>query len=197
MNSEWQNKHMNPKIAQESDEEIIEEVRRHPIVLAGPLSKVFVGFIIVVLIFAIFGASGIFSFFFFIWLIFGGIYTIYHYYIWKRDAYILTDSRIIIREQKTFFSKQVSEASLGNITDVTYKIKGIWATFFNYGTVRAETASSDPLKLINVAKPHKIQKLMLDLRERYLEATSQEMTAKELLGRLEEAKEINQNKNGS
>jgi hypothetical protein len=73
----------------------------------------------------------------------------------------------------------------------------MWATFFNYGTVRAETASSDPLKLVNVAKPHKIQKVMLDLRERYLEATGNEdMTAKELLSRLEEAKEIKKEKNG-
>ena len=155
------------KITQESDEEIIEEVRQHPIMLFGPLAKVFLGFVIVVLIFFIFGASLIFSLAFFIWLIFGGIYAFYHYYIWRKDTYILTDSRVIIKEQNTFFSKQVSEATLSNITDVTYKIKGVWATIFNYGTVRAETASADPLKLKNVAKPHKIQKLMLDLKERY------------------------------
>jgi len=187
---------MNKRVAEESDEEIIEEVRQHPIMLFSPFSKVFIGFIIVVLIFIIFQASFIFSLAFFIWVIFGGIYAFYHYYVWKKDTYILTNSRVIIREQNTFFSRQVSEASLGNITDVTYKIKGMWATFFNYGTVRAETASSDPLKLVNVAKPHKIQKLMLDLRERYLKATNEDMTAKELLSRLEEAKEIKKEKNG-
>lgn len=171
---------MNPKITQESDEEIIEEVRRHPIVLTVPLLKVLVGFIIVVLIFFIFGASGIFSLFFFVWLIFGGIYAFYHYYIWRKDAYVLTDSRIIIREQKSFFSKEVSEANLGEITDVTYKIKGFWATFFNFGTIKVQTASSDPLRLAKIARPHQTQKLILDLRERYLRNEHKEISAKGL-----------------
>lgn len=183
-------KNMNHKIAQESDEEIVEELRRHPIILINPLSKVFFGFIIVILIFALFGASGIFSIFFFIWLIFGGLYSIYHYYIWKKDAYILTDSRIIIREQVTFFSKQVREAGLKDITDVTYKVKGFWATLFNFGTVRAETASSDALKLVDISKPHKVQKLILDLREKYLKTDQEEMTARELISKLENSKEI-------
>lgn len=153
------------KIAPESDEEVIEELRRHPIALIGPFFKVFVGLVMVVLIFIIFKASWIFSLSFFVWLIFGGIYALYHYYIWRRDAYIITDSRIIVREQQSFFSKQVSETNFKEITDVTYKVKGFWATFFNFGTVYVQTASSDPLKLTNIKKPGKIQKLILDLRE--------------------------------
>ena len=188
---------MNAKIAQESDEEIIEEIRQHSIVLAAPFFKVFVGFVIVVFIFLTFGAGFIFSLAFFAWVIFGGIYTFYHYFIWRKDKYILTNSRIIIKEQKTFFSKQVSEAKLEDITDVTYKVKGFWATIFNYGIVKVQTASSDPLKLVNVAKPHKIQNLMLDLRDRYLEATNKEITARELLNHLEETKDIKKdNENG-
>ena len=154
------------KIVQESDEEIIEEVRRHPIALAKPFFWVFIGFVLVVIIFVIFKASAVFSFVFFLWLIFGGIYGFYHYYIWRRDAYILTDSRIIIREQESFFSKKVSEAKYDDITDVTYQIKGFSATFFNFGTVFVQTPSSDPLKLVNIGKPNKIQKIILDLRER-------------------------------
>jgi len=178
------------KIAQESDEEIIEEIRRHPIVLMAPFFKIFVGFIIVVLIFIIFKATAIFSIAFFSWFIFGGIYGIYHYFIWKKDAYIITDSRIIVREQKSFFSKEVSEANLGDITDVIYKVKGFWATLFNFGTIKVQTASSDPLKLIKVPKPYKIQKIILDLRDMYKEATNSEMSARELLDKLEKANQI-------
>jgi len=155
-----------PKIANESDEEIVEELRRHPIALFAPFFKVFLGFVIVVLVFAVFKASWVFSFVFFVWLIFGGIYAFYHYYIWRRDAYIITDSRIMIREQKSFFSKEVSETKLKDITDVTYKVRGFWATLLNFGTVYVQTASSDPLKLTNIKKPNKVQKLILDLRER-------------------------------
>ncbi len=180
------------KIVEDSDEEIIEEVRRHPIVLMAPLFKVFVGFIIVVLIFIIFKATLFFSIAFFAWFIFGGIYGIYHYYIWKKDAYIITDSRIIIREQKSFFSKEVSEANLGDITDVVYKVKGFWATLFNFGTIKVQTASSDPLKLVNVPKPYKTQKMILDLRDMYKEANSSEMSARELLDKLEKANQIEQ-----
>lgn len=179
---------MNSKIVQELDEEIIEEVRRHPIVLFWPMCKVFIGFIIVIMIFILFGASGVFSFFFFVWLIFGGIYAFYHYYIWRKDAYILSDSKVTIREQKGFFSKQVSEANLDEITDVTYKIKGFWPTVLNFGTVRAETASSDPLELVNVAKPHKLQKIILDLRGRYIRDSNKEVTARELVEAIEKNK---------
>lgn len=159
---------INRKIAIESGEEIVEEVRRHPVALARPFFWVLIGFLAVIIIFIIFKASGIFSFAFFLWLIFGGIYGFYHYYIWQRDAYILTDSRVIIREQESFFSKKVSEAKYDDITDVTYQVKGFFATLFNFGTVFVQTPSSDPLRLVNIGKPNKIQKIILDLRQRTL-----------------------------
>ncbi len=177
------------KLHEESDEEeIIEEVRRHPIVLWVPYFKIFLGFLVVVLIFLMFKASGIFSLVFFLWLIFGGIYGFYHYYIWRKDAYIITNSRIIIREQKSFFSKSVGEASLEDITDVTYKIKGFAPTLFNFGTIVVNTASADQLELVQVAKPHTVQKLILDLRDRCLEANRKEMTARELIDEIENRK---------
>lgn len=156
----------NKKIAQESEEEVILELRRHPIALIGPFFKVFIGLVIVVLIFIIFKASWIFSLAFFAWFLFGGIYALYHYYIWRRDVYIITDTRIIVREQQSFFSKEVSETNFKDITDVTYRVKGFWATFFNFGTIYVQTASSDPLKLANIKKPSRVQKLILDLRGR-------------------------------
>jgi len=161
---------MKSKIALESDEEIIEERRKHPIVLFGPFFKIFLAFLLVILIFFLFGASIAFSIAFFLWLIFGGIFGFYHYHIWHRDHYILTNSRLIIKEQQTFFSREVREANLDEITDVTYHIKGFWATLFNFGTVRAETASADALKLAKISHPAKMQKLILELRSRYIKS---------------------------
>lgn len=169
----------------EEDEEIIEELRRHPVVLFLPFFKVFIGFLIVVIIFLVSSASIFFSVAFFIWLIFGGLYLVYYYYIWRRDAYLITEGRIVIREQKGFFSKSVSEAAYSNIVDVTHEVRGFVPTLLNFGTVRVQTASSDPLELAMIPKPQRVQTLIQDLREKYGKTNHEEMSARELVEEIE------------
>jgi len=172
----------------EEDEEIIEELRRHPIVLFSPFSKVFVGFLVVVIIFLVSGASSFFSLAFFIWLIFGGLYFFYYYYVWRKDAYIITEEKIVIREQRGFFSKSISEAAFSDIVDVTHEIKGFIPTLFNFGTVRVQTASSDPLELAMIPKPQSTQSLIQDLREKLGKSNNKEMSARELIEEIEKRK---------
>jgi hypothetical protein len=68
-------------------------------------------------------------------------------------------------------------------------VKGFVPTLFNYGTIVVKTASSDHLELAQIAKPHTVQKLVLDLRDRCLEASQKEMTARELIDEIETRKE--------
>lgn len=151
-------------VVKEEKEEIVEVLRAHPCVLFSPTFKIILGFVIVIVVFFVAGASWIFSLFFFLWLIAGGTYFFYYWYAWKKDAYIISEGGITVREQTGIFTKHVSKADFGDITDATYTVSGFAASLFNFGNVEIQTASSDPLILKKVAKPHKVQKLILELK---------------------------------
>lgn len=76
------------------------------------------------------------------WLLMSVMATIVawtHYYL---DLWIITDRRIIVIEQVSFFNRKVSNFRLERMQDIKVTIKGIIPTLLNYGTVRAQTASA-------------------------------------------------------
>jgi hypothetical protein len=62
-----------------------------------------------------------------------------HYYL---DLWIITDRRIIVIDQLHFFHRKSSSFRLERLQDVKVGIHGIIATFLNFGTIRAQTASA-------------------------------------------------------
>lgn len=62
-----------------------------------------------------------------------------HYYL---DLWIITDRRIILVDQITFFNRNVSIFRLERLQDIEFYQKGILATLLNFGTIRAQTASA-------------------------------------------------------
>jgi len=75
------------------------------------------------------------------WLIFTLMagFTIWtHYYL---DLWIITDRRIILIDQIRFFNRNVSIFRLERLQDIEFSIKGLIPTFFNFGSLNAQTAS--------------------------------------------------------
>lgn len=62
-----------------------------------------------------------------------------HYYL---DLWVITDRRIIVIEQIHFFHRKSSSFRLERLQDIKVSIRGIIATFLNFGTIRAQTASA-------------------------------------------------------
>jgi hypothetical protein len=62
-----------------------------------------------------------------------------HYYL---DLWVITDRRIIVIDQIHFFNRKVSSFRLERLQDIKVTINGILATFLNFGTLRAQTASA-------------------------------------------------------
>jgi len=60
-----------------------------------------------------------------------------HYFL---DLWIVTDRRIISVEQIHFFNRNVAIFRLERLQDIEFKIKGLIQTFFNFGTISAQTA---------------------------------------------------------
>lgn len=69
----------------------------------------------------------------------GGFMIWTHYYL---DLWIITDRRIILVDQISFFNRNVSIFRLERLQDIEFKIKGIIPTFLNFGTLNAQTAGA-------------------------------------------------------
>ena len=60
--------------------------------------------------------------------------------IYRENRIIVTDRNITQVLQYGLFSRKVSQLNINNVEDVTALQQGILATFFNYGTLKIETA---------------------------------------------------------
>jgi hypothetical protein len=155
------------KIHLESDEKIITTVRMHWLIITLEILAIaFVGLIpfllgISTLFFPTESTVRImmsdyfiyFVFFSCIWLVYTTIATISvwtHYYL---DLWIITDRRIIVIDQVHFFNRKVSSFRLERLQDIKVRISGIIPTLFNYGTIRAQTASAAESNFTSPALP--------------------------------------------
>jgi len=164
----------------EPDEQIVMALRRHPAALA---QKIFLfafigilppigfylvnsfatslnnssslGFLITVLSLSIFYLY-ILLFIYHVWV---------DYYL---DLWIVTNERVVAMTQHGLFHREVSELRLNRIQDVSSLVKGLFPTFFKYGTVHVQTASEqDKFYFRQVPNPEYVARQILELHERY------------------------------
>lgn len=73
-----------------------------------------------------------------------------HYFL---DLWIITDRRIIVIDQISFFNRKVSSFRLERLQDIKVSIDGIIPTLLNFGTIRAQTAGTDVSNFLATAMP--------------------------------------------
>lgn len=97
-------------------------------------------------------------------LLLGALFTIWTlYYL---NFQVVTNERVVDMVQKSVLNHVTSELNLRKIQDVTAEVKGILATFFDYGNVYIQTAGeTERFQFDNVPHPHKVAKLVLELYE--------------------------------
>jgi uncharacterized membrane protein YdbT with pleckstrin-like domain len=84
---------------------------------------------------------------------------------WFFNVNIVTDERIIDIDFYNLIYKEVSDANIDKIQDVTYKMGGVVRTIFNYGDVIIQTASEMPnFDFLAVPKPDKVASILQELR---------------------------------
>lgn len=85
---------------------------------------------------------------------------------WYFNIYIVTNERVIDIDFHYLLYKQFSQAELNRIQDISYSSGGILATFFNYGTVKIQTAGEMPnLEFDKVPRPERVVETVRDLTE--------------------------------
>jgi|SRR3989344_1884095 len=93
------------------------------------------------------------------WIIFFIIWT--NYYL---DVLIVTEKRVIYVEQKGFFSREAATLRLDKIQDISVSVSGILATFFNFGTLKIQSAGEAPEFIIrDIPEPNKVKTTIFDL----------------------------------
>ncbi len=84
---------------------------------------------------------------------------------WYFNVYIVTDERILDFDFHSLIYKEISDAEIEAIQDVTIRQGGLLATFFNYGTIFIQTAAEKPqFEFESVPHPDKIAKVLQQLR---------------------------------
>lgn len=80
------------------------------------------------------------------------------------DIWVVTNDRIIDIEQFGLFSRTITEIDLFRIQDVTADVHGVFATFFNYGTVTVTTASTNMnIVFRNIPDPNRVRNDLIQL----------------------------------
>lgn len=153
---------------EESDEKIILLLRAHPITNVGWI-------LLAVLMFFVPGAAralGIFSalptgfglVISLIWYLLIMVYILEKFLNWYFNVYIVTNLRVVDVDFYNLVYKQVSDANISKIQDVTYNMGGVVRTMFNYGDVLIQTAAEvEEFEFTAVQNPDKVAKIIEDM----------------------------------
>lgn len=99
-----------------------------------------------------------------VWLGVGLLWMIYLWYEWFFDICVITDRRLVDIDQEGFFHQRFSEAGLEKIEDVTYEVRGVLQTLFNFGNVVVYTSGSEQgFTFEHVANPQAVRERLMAL----------------------------------
>lgn len=84
---------------------------------------------------------------------------------WFFNVYIVTNLRIVDIDFVNLIYKNVSDANIDKIQDVTYNMGGVIRTVFNFGNVVIQTAATiEQFEFDAVPNPARVVKILEDLR---------------------------------
>ncbi|MFC1721631.1 PH domain-containing protein [Patescibacteria group bacterium] len=87
------------------------------------------------------------------------------WFTWYFNITLVTSQRIIGIEQVGPLSRRVREASYEKIIEVTFQIKGLWATIFGFGNVEICSAGQEkPLIIKAVMSPEVVKDQLLKVQ---------------------------------
>jgi hypothetical protein len=99
------------------------------------------------------------------WYLIAIAYTFESFLDWFFSVYIITDERIFDVDFINLIYREISEANIDQIQDVTVTMGGVIRTIFNYGDVFIQTASETArIEFEAVPHPDQVAKILRELR---------------------------------
>ena len=142
----------------------------HYLGMAKPMLKNFLfGFLLPALIYVLFPNLIFLCILFFT---FFALKTIYNYFDWFFDAWVVTNLGVIDIEWNGIFNRSSSKIEYNAVEGVTVSVPGFWATLFNFGNIYLETPSQTKIDLPMCMNPSQVESKILRYRESYLHERS-------------------------
>lgn len=102
---------------------------------------------------------------FLFWYLFTFIYAFENFLSWYFNVFILTEERVFDIDFYNLLVKEVTEAKICMIQDVTYNVIGFLPTILNYGNLNIQTASEVPMiKIDRIPNPEVVAKILQQMR---------------------------------
>lgn len=98
------------------------------------------------------------------WYLVTTAYALESFLFWYFNVYIITNIRVVDVDFYNLIYKQVSDANISKIQDVTYNMGGVVRTIFNYGDVFVQTAAEvSEFDFLAVPNPDKVAKIIQEM----------------------------------
>ncbi|EKD56436.1 MAG: hypothetical protein ACD_58C00191G0003 [uncultured bacterium] len=105
---------------------------------------------------------------------------------------IVTNRHLVEVRQDGLFNHKIAEQNLQQVQDVSSSMKGIFQTFFRYGTVIVETAGDQPNFIIsNIEQPYRVANTIMKLHHDIVESEINGRQSKNSNVEVDESKKIN------
>ena len=179
---------------QRENEEVLRIIHRHWFSIAMQYSAIGFAAILLVIIFSVlpkiaplspdelppvFLAFLLNTFLLFLWLYVFLIWIDYYFDIW-----IITSERIVNIEQKSLFSREVSELQFARIQDVTSIVDGFIPTMLNFGDVYVQTAAEETRFVFRqIPDPYTIKDMVMQLSRSSTPEEARRINAKVSVGK--------------
>lgn len=165
------------------DEEIIHQVKRHPIGLWAIYIGSAVGIAGIAVVAYLFSGlddsllieipDGFFIITFAVVTIVLAIFAVVGTIVYESNELVLTNENILQVLRFSLFNRQLSQLNLAKIQDVSVDQKGIVQTALNYGTIEIETAGeASNFKFPYAPNPNTVAKEIIEAHEKYVQRVS-------------------------
>lgn len=154
---------------QHEKEKILMVLRQHPIVNVRWILVALFLFFAPIILFPIFPFFSFLPARFLFFLNIGWWFLILAYVIesflgWYYDLYIITDERLVDIDFYSLIYREVSEAKLEKIEDVTATTTGVFGAMFDFGRIAVQTAAEKrEFELANVPHPAQVTKFLNEM----------------------------------
>jgi uncharacterized membrane protein YdbT with pleckstrin-like domain len=119
------------------------------------------------------GAMPLFNLLIAVYVLVWWLSVFYRITMYLLDTWIVTDHRIIDNEQRGFFNRTVSELHLNRIQDISVKVDGLIATFFDYGNIEIQTAGTEPKFIFKqIPHPNAVRELIMKAHIKFISTHS-------------------------
>lgn len=96
-------------------------------------------------------------------LLFG--FTMVSFLKWYFSVFLVTDKRVLDVDLIGFLYRNVSEAELEEIQDVSHTQGGLWQILFDYGSIFVQTAGTmQNIEMLKVPHPGRVHDVITDLQ---------------------------------